>query len=107
MIEEVLLSCFGMKIGPGWGVVACNVGAQCQNLNWISAQTTGVVQLTPNFVDHLVMLIKHDLHKKNHISRTFAQLTPSDTILYYVNQLVPTNLHAQAKIRRFYCKDSC
>ena len=69
-----------MKRGPEWGVVACNVGAQCQNLNWISAQTTGVVQLTPNFVDHLVLLIKHDLHQKNHIFRTFAQLTPSDII---------------------------
>jgi hypothetical protein len=83
------------------------VKTQCKNLNENPTKTTGVVQLTPNFVDHLVMLIKHDLHKKNHISRTFAQLTPSDTILYYVNQLVPTNLHAQAKIRRFYCKDSC
>ena len=25
IIKEVLLSCFGMKRGPGWGVVACNV----------------------------------------------------------------------------------
>jgi hypothetical protein len=70
MIKEVLLPYFGMKRGTGWGVVACNVGTQCQNLNWNSAKTTGVVQLTPNFVDHLVMLIKHDLHQKNHISRT-------------------------------------
>jgi len=43
MIKEVLLSCFGMKRGPGWGVVACNVGTQCQNLTWISAKTTGPI----------------------------------------------------------------
>ena len=62
--QEVLLSCFGVKRGPGWAAVACNVGTQCQNLNWISAQTTGVVRLSPNFVDHLVMLFKTICIKK-------------------------------------------
>ena len=47
IIKEVLLSCFGMKRGPGWGVVACDVETQCQSLNCISVQTTGVVLLAP------------------------------------------------------------
>ena len=43
IIKEVLLSCFEVKRGPGYSVVAQYVNTQCQNLNWISAQTTGVV----------------------------------------------------------------
>jgi len=57
-----------MKRGSGWGVVAYNVKTQCQNLNGIPTQTTGVVQLTPNFVDHLLMFIKHGLHQKIYTS---------------------------------------
>ena len=68
IIKEVLLSCFGMKRGPGWGVVACNVKTQCQNLNCISVQTTGVVLLAPNFINHLVISYKHYLHQKSHMS---------------------------------------
>jgi len=68
IIKEVLLSCFGMKRGPGWGVVACNVETQGQNLNWISVPTTGLVLLAPNFMNHLVISFKHDLHQKSHIS---------------------------------------
>jgi len=68
VIKEVLLSCFGMKRGPAWGVVACYVETQCQNLNCISVQTTGVVLLAPNFMNHLVISFKHDLHQKSHIS---------------------------------------
>ena len=47
IIKKVLLSCFGMKRGPDWDVVACYVETQCQNLNWISVQTTGVVLFGP------------------------------------------------------------
>jgi hypothetical protein len=57
-----------MKRGSGWGVVAQNVKTRCQNLNWNPTQTTGVVQLIPNFVGHIVMLSKHDLRQKNLIS---------------------------------------
>jgi len=56
------MSCFGMKRGPAWGVVACYVETQCQKLNWISVQTNVVVLLAPNFMKHLVMILKHDLH---------------------------------------------
>jgi hypothetical protein len=45
-------------------MAACDVETRCQDLNWNSTQTTEVVRLTPNFVDHLVMLIKHDCLKK-------------------------------------------
>ena len=55
---------------------------QCQNLKGNPTQTTGVVRLTPNFVEHIVMLIKHDLHKKKSRFRTFAQLTPSANRVY-------------------------
>jgi hypothetical protein len=61
-------SFFGMKRDPGWGVVACNVETQCQNLNCISVQTTGVVLLAPNFMNHLVISFKRDLRQKSHIS---------------------------------------
>ena len=64
IIKEVLLSCFGMKEGPGWGVVACNVGTQCQNLNCISVQTTGVVLFAPNFMNHLVISLNMICIKK-------------------------------------------
>jgi hypothetical protein len=53
------------------------VNIQCQNLNWISAQATGVVHLASNFMKHLDMLIKHDLHRKRNIFRTFAPSTTS------------------------------
>jgi hypothetical protein len=43
------MSCFEMKRGPGWGVMACNVETQYQNLNWISV-------LVPNFMNHLVII---------------------------------------------------
>jgi len=43
-------------------LVDLNVKIQCQNLNVNPTQTTGVVQLTPNFADHLIMFITHDLH---------------------------------------------
>ena len=56
-----------MKRGPAWGVVACYVETQCQNLYWISVQTTGVVLLVPNFINHLVISFKHDMRQKNHI----------------------------------------
>ena len=66
---RVLLKCEnGVKRGPGWAAVACNVGTQCQILNWISVQTTGVVLLAPNIMNHLVISSKHDLNKKSHIS---------------------------------------
>ena len=68
IIKEVLLSCFGMKRGPAWGVVVCYVKTQCQNLIWISVQTTRVVLLAPNFMNHLVISFKHDLYQKSHIS---------------------------------------
>jgi hypothetical protein len=58
-------------------VVAQYVNIHCQDLNWISAQTTGVVHLAPNFMNHLVMLFKHDLHRKRNIFRTFALSTTS------------------------------
>ena len=64
IIKEVLLSSFGMKRGPAWGVVACYVEIQCQNLNWISVQSTGVVLLAPNFMNHLVISFKHDFYQK-------------------------------------------
>jgi hypothetical protein len=82
IIKEVLLSCFGMKRGPGWGVVACTVKTQCQNLNSISVQTTGVAHLASNFMIHLVMLLKHDLHQKRNIFRTFAPSTPSGNMVF-------------------------
>jgi len=68
IIKEVLLSYFGMKRGAAWGVVACYVETQCQYLNWISVQTTGVVLLAPNFMNHLAISFKHDLRQKRHIS---------------------------------------
>jgi len=37
-------------------------------INCISVQTTGVVLLAPNFMNHLVISLKHDLHQKIHIS---------------------------------------
>ena len=77
IIKEVLLSCFGMQRGPGWGVVACNVVTQCQNSNWISVPTTGVILLAPNFMNHLVISLKHYSIKKV----TFAPLTPSGIII--------------------------
>ena len=40
---------------------------QCQNLDWITVQTTRVVLLAPNFMNHLVTSIKRVLHKKIHI----------------------------------------
>ena len=80
IFKEVLLSCFGMKRGPAWGAVACYVKTQCQKLNWISVQTTGVVLLAPNFMKHLVMLFKHELHRKRNIFRTFALSTTSGTV---------------------------
>jgi hypothetical protein len=52
------------------------VKTQLQILNWDYAQATGEVRSTPNFANHLVMLIQHGLHYKIHMS-TFAQLTPS------------------------------
>ena len=42
-------------------------------LNWIPVQTSGVVLLAPNFINHLVIW---SVSKKSH-SRTFAPLTPS------------------------------
>jgi len=76
IIKEVLPSCVGMKRGSGWGVVAYNVKTQCQNLHGNPTQTTGVVRLTPNFVDHLVMFIKHGLHQKSHISGHLLRRNP-------------------------------
>jgi hypothetical protein len=67
-MQKVPLSCFEMKRGHGWGVVACNVETQCQTLNCISVQTTGVILLVPNFMNHIVISFKHDLHQKSHIS---------------------------------------
>ena len=43
---------------------------------WTPTQNTGVVQLTPNFVDHLAMFIKHGLHQKSHISGHLLRLPP-------------------------------
>jgi len=47
--------------GPAWGVVACNVETQCQNLNcpdhWGGP-------FGPKLMNHLVISFKHDLHKK-------------------------------------------
>jgi poly(3-hydroxyalkanoate) synthetase len=37
------------------------------NLDCDSAQATWEVRLTPNFANHLVMLIKYGLHQKSHI----------------------------------------
>ena len=67
VIKEVLLLCFEVKRGPGWGVVAQNVNSQCQNLNGDSAQTTGGAHLAPNFGNHLVMLFDYGLHQKRNI----------------------------------------
>jgi len=53
-----------MKRGAAWGVVACYVETQCQYLNWISVQTTGVVLLAPNFMNHLVISFKHNSYQK-------------------------------------------
>jgi hypothetical protein len=41
-----------------------------------SVQSTGVVILAPNFMNHLVISFIHDLYQKSH-SRKFAPLTPS------------------------------
>jgi hypothetical protein len=68
---------FWDKRGPAWGVVACYVETQCQNLNWVSVQTTGGVLLAPNFMNHLVISLKHYSIKKV----TFAPLTPSGIII--------------------------
>jgi hypothetical protein len=59
-----------MKRDPGWGVVACNVETlpKFEILDCISVQTTGVVLLAPNFMNHLVISFKHDLHQNCHIS---------------------------------------
>jgi hypothetical protein len=57
-----------MKRGPAWGVVACYVETQGQNLNWIPVQTTGAVLLALNFMNRLVLSFKHDLYQKSHIS---------------------------------------
>jgi hypothetical protein len=57
-----------MKRGPDWGVVACNVETQCLILSCIFVKTTGVVLLAANFMNHLVISFKHDLHQKSHIS---------------------------------------
>jgi hypothetical protein len=51
------------------------VEIQCQNLNWISVQSTGVVLLAPNFMNHLVKLLWF-VSKMSHF-RTFAPFTPS------------------------------
>jgi len=61
-------------------VVAQYVNIQCQHLNWISAQTTWVVHSASNFMKHLVVLFRHDLHRKRDILRTFAPSTTSGTI---------------------------
>ena len=53
---------------------------QSQNLNGNPTQTTEVVRLTSNFLDHLVLLIKYGLHQKKSHFRTFAPSTPSDII---------------------------
>ena len=57
-----------MERGPVWGVVAYDVETQCQNLNWIFVPTTGLVLLAPNFMNHLVISFKNNLHQKSHIS---------------------------------------
>jgi len=59
IIKEVILSCFGMKGGPGWGVVACNVELSAKF--W-------TVFLSPNFMNHLVITFAS---KKSHF-RTSA-----------------------------------
>ena len=64
-------------LGPG-GLL---VETQCQNLNWISVPTTGVVLLAPNFMNHLVISFKHDLHQESHISGHSLRWPP--LIFYY------------------------
>jgi len=57
-----------MNRGPAWGMVACFLKTQCQNLNLNSVQITGVVLFAPNFMNHLVISLKRDLYPKSHIS---------------------------------------
>ena len=76
--------CYGMKRGPGWGVVACNVETQCQHLNWISVQTTGVVLLAPDFMNHLVVSFKHGLHQKSHIPGHLLSWPPLGNYIHTV-----------------------
>jgi hypothetical protein len=52
------------------------VETQCQNLNCISVQTTGLVLFAPNFMNHLVISFKHNLHQKSHISGHLLRWTP-------------------------------
>jgi len=53
------------------------VETQCQKLNCISVQTTGVVLLAPNIMNHIVISNMICIKKKSDF-RTFAQLTPSE-----------------------------
>ena len=75
---------------------------QCQNLNRNPTQTTGVVRLTPSFVDHLVMFIKHGLYQKSHISGHLLRRIPSGILSFYhkLSQHSPfTALHAPSERR--------
>jgi hypothetical protein len=65
---------------------------QCQNLNWISPQTTGVVHLASNFIKHLVKVFKHDLLRKRNILRTFAPST-TQVILFINHKMLLHHLH--------------
>ena len=101
IIKEVLLSCFGMKRGPGWGVVACNVETQCQNLNCTSVQTTGVVLLAPNFINHLIISYKHYLHQESHISGHLLRWPPLEIhCLIGVKNLGQIIIHANDPSRQ-------
>ena len=67
-------------------MVAQYENIQCQILNWVSAQTAGVFHLASNFIKHEIMLLKHVLHRKRNIFRTFTPSTTSDKILHIIIQ---------------------
>ena len=70
--------------GPWLGRGGLYCGIQCQNLNWISVPTTGLVLLAPNFVNHLVISFKHDLHQNSHITGHLLSWPPVVLYAYFV-----------------------
>ena len=75
--KRLWLKSGGLKCENSWA-------DQCQNLNGNPTETIGVVRLTPNFVDYLVMFIKHGLHQNSHISGHLLRRPPLGHCLWNI-----------------------
>jgi len=69
-----------MKRGPGWGVVACNVETQCQNLLYFCPDHWGG-PFGPRLHEPSSYIIQTEFASNKSHFRTFAQLTPSAKIV--------------------------